>query len=255
MSKYRSKLMSTTKNEKINQKPLILLVDDIPENIQILHQILNTGEYSFAIASSGEETLQLVKEKIPDLILLDVMMGDMDGFEVCGHLKKDPKTADIPVVFLTAKVELEDKVTGLELGAVDYITKPFEAAEVSARVHTHIRLKQTMDLVKECNMQLNENLAEMLFSFQDLQRSQEERKQTDTQSTIKNITDDATHEINQPLTVLQGYLELLKETVAPGCFTSAQMKYMDRMENSLRKLMVTVENFRKGSAGLDSIPK
>jgi len=243
--------MSKKSDEKMNAKPLVLLVDDIPENIQILHQILNTGEYSFAIASNGEETLQLVKEKIPDLILLDVMMGDMDGFEVCSRLKKDPKTADVPIVFLTAKVELEDKVTGLELGAVDYITKPFEAAEVTARVHTHIRLKQTMDLVKDCNMQLNENLAEMLHSFQELQRSQEKVAHSETQEALKHITSDASHEINQPLTVLQGYLELLKETVDPGCFTNAQMKYMDRMENSLKKLMITVETFRKCSSGLD----
>lgn len=234
-----------------SEKPLILLVDDIPENLQILHQILNTGEYSFAIASGGNEALKQVEKKLPDLILLDIMMGDMDGFQVCQELKQESPKADIPIIFLTAKVAVEDKVQGFELGAVDYITKPFEEAEVLARVRTHIRLKKTMDLIKECNLQLTEHLGDMLYSFQEMKESQDDAAENDRQATVRAITNNASHEINQPLTVLQGYLELLKDTIDPSCVTGAQQKYLDRMENALKKLMVTVETFRKCAAGLE----
>ncbi|MCP5052418.1 MAG: response regulator [bacterium] len=238
-------MTENTTNDSTDDKPLILLVDDVPENIQVLYQILNNGDYSFAIASGGNEALQLVEKKLPDLILLDVMMGDIDGFEVCRELKKDAPKSDIPIIFLTAKVDVEDKVRGFKLGAVDYITKPFEDAEVLARVQTHVRLKQSMDIIKDCNMQLTEHLGEMLFSFQELKNSQEKLSHVENQKDFKSLTIHATHEINQPLTVLVGYLDLLKETIDPVCITSAQQKYMERMESALKKLMITIETFRK----------
>lgn len=236
------------------EKPLILLVDDIPENLQILHQILNNGDYSFAVASSGRDALRLVEKKQPDLILLDIMMGDINGFEVCQELKSNPARADIPIIFLTAKVALEDKVKGFELGAVDYITKPFEDAEVIARVRTHVRLKTTIDLIKDCNLQLTESLAEMLYSYQELKESQGKISKEEQMNNVKAIAADASHEINQPLTVLIGYLELLKETIDPQCINQAQRKYLDRMENALKKLIITVETFRKCSSTVDFNP-
>ncbi|MDP2874745.1 MAG: response regulator [Holophaga sp.] len=123
-----------------SETPLILAVDDTPENLKLLAEILETYEYDAAFAMDGLEALTFVQQEKPELILLDVLMPGMDGFEVCRRLKADPTTAAIPVIFLTAKTETEDIVKGFEVGAVDYVTKPFKIAELIARVRTHVEL-------------------------------------------------------------------------------------------------------------------
>jgi len=233
--------------ESINDKPLILLVDDVPQNIQILHQILDRGDYSFAIATNGKETLQLVKKKLPDLILLDIMLGDIDGFEVCEQLKKDPETAPVPIIFLTAKVGVEDKVRGFKLGAVDYITKPFEDAEVVARVHTHIQLKRSIDIIKEYNRQLRESFGEMQKSYQELMDSQEKLVEREKKSAVKALSANATHEMNQPLTVIQGYLDMLIESLDMNSLNHMQKKYLTRIQEGLNKLIALIARFTKYS--------
>jgi CheY-like chemotaxis protein len=233
--------------ESSKDKPLILLVDDVPQNIQILHQILNMGEYSFAIATSGKETLQMVKKKMPDLILLDIMLGDIDGFEVCQQLKKDPETTAVPIIFLTAKVGVEDKVKGFKLGAVDYITKPFEDAEVVARVHTHIQLKKSIDIIKEYNRQLREAFGEMQKSYLELMDSQEELVEREKKSAVKALSANATHEMNQPLTVIQGYLDMLIESLDMGSLDQMQKKYLTRIQEGLNKLIAIIARFTKYS--------
>ena len=242
--------MNTVNNDKTNQdkpKPLILLVDDIPQNVQILHQILNSGEYSFAIATSGKETLRLVKKKLPDLILLDIMLGDIDGFEVCKRLKHDPKTEAIPIIFLTAKVGVEDKVKGFKLGAVDYITKPFEDAEVVARVHTHVQLKKSVDLIINYNRQLSTAFADMQKNYQGLKDSQQKLISHEKQDAVKAASVTASHEMNQPLTVIQGYLDMLIDTLDMNSLDPLQKKYLNRIEEGLKKLVSIIENFRRHS--------
>ena len=118
----------------------ILLVDDVKDNINILVQALK-GEYQLGFALSGEAALKYVREHRPDLILLDIMMPGMDGFEVCRRLQDNPQTAGIPVIFLSSMDEVGNKAAGFAAGAVDYITKPFETLEVKARVKTHLALK------------------------------------------------------------------------------------------------------------------
>ncbi|MCP4130652.1 MAG: diguanylate cyclase [bacterium] len=135
---------------------LILLVDDIPDNIQVLHQILRSQGYSFAIATNWNETYHLVNNQIPDLILLDIMLPGIDGFEICKRLKQNEKTVDVPIIFLTAKTELEDKIKAFELGAVDYVTKPFNDIEVIARVRTHIQLRKSQKALLKCNDKLED---------------------------------------------------------------------------------------------------
>ncbi len=120
-------------------KCTVLIVDDIKANIDILVATLDS-EYEVSVAMDGESALEIVNTDPPDLILLDIMMPDIDGYEVCRRLKSEPKTIDIPIIFVTAMSEIENKTKGLELGAVDYITKPFEAMEVKARVKTHLSL-------------------------------------------------------------------------------------------------------------------
>lgn len=134
--------------------PLVLMVDDVAKNLQVLGTILSKEKYKIAAANNGEQAINIANNTFPDLILLDIMMPGINGFEVCARLKKDPKTKDIPIIFLTAKMEPEDIVKGFETGAVDYIAKPFNSIELLARVKTHLELKISRDLLKIKNEQL-----------------------------------------------------------------------------------------------------
>jgi len=140
------------------EKRLLLLVDDDSENIQIVHSILK-DQYKIRVAMSGAKALELAKvEPRPDLILLDVMMPEMDGYAVCSHLKADPKTCDTPVIFLTGKTEVADETRGFEVGAVDYIHKPFSPPIVTARVRTHLMLRDAHETVAQQLVAINNEL-------------------------------------------------------------------------------------------------
>ncbi len=130
------------------EKQTILIVDDAPDNLALISSLLN-DLYKIKIATNGKRALQIAySQDPPDLILLDIMMPEMDGYEVCRQLKSDSQTAGIPVIFLTAKSDVDDEVKGFELGAVDYITKPISPPIVLARVRTHLRLKRATDYLK-----------------------------------------------------------------------------------------------------------
>ena len=122
----------------------VLLVDDTKANIDVLVETLR-NDYKLSIATDGERALRSVDKSPPDIILLDIMMPGIDGYEVCRRLKADPQTREIPIIFLSALNEVKDKTTGFEAGAADYVTKPFETAEVKARVHAHLQLKVLRD--------------------------------------------------------------------------------------------------------------
>ncbi|RKZ50646.1 MAG: hybrid sensor histidine kinase/response regulator [Candidatus Parabeggiatoa sp. nov. 3] len=141
--------MNVKRSDQVSNKKLILVVDDNAMNLKMLGSILKANGLSPAIAQSGANALKSIKRKLPDLILLDVMMPDMDGFEVCKRLKQDVDTQDIPVIFLTAKTEQEDIIQGLEVGAVDYVTKPFNPKELMTRVNTHLELKAAKEGLKQ----------------------------------------------------------------------------------------------------------
>jgi len=127
----------------------ILIVDDNKKNLQVLGSVLHENQYRVAMAKDGPSALRLVKKKNPDLIILDIMMPDMDGFEVCERLKEDPETKEIPIIFLTAKTELEDIVKGFTLGGVDYITKPFKREELLVRVKNHVELVNSKRIIEK----------------------------------------------------------------------------------------------------------
>ena len=147
--------MNQDEMTQADQKKTVLLVDDAPANIQIVNSILK-DLYKIRIATSGAKALELAKvTPLPDLILLDVMMPEMDGYEVCTQLKLDPLTQDIPVIFLTGQTEVEGETRGFAVGAVDYIHKPFSPAVVKARVHTHLVLRG-----------IREQLAQQLLTIQ-----------------------------------------------------------------------------------------
>jgi serine phosphatase RsbU (regulator of sigma subunit) len=140
------------------EKRLLLLVDDDSENIQVVHSILK-DRYKIRVATNGAKALELAKiEPFPDLILLDVMMPQMDGYEVCRYLKADQKTKDTPVIFLTGKTEVADEARGFEVGAVDYIHKPFSPPIVTARVQTHVMLRDARETVARQLVSINSEL-------------------------------------------------------------------------------------------------
>lgn len=135
-------------NMKTGDKPKILIVDDVPTNITVLTEIL-MADYKMVCATNGKDALKLALGSVPDLILLDIMMPEMDGYEVCRQLKLDDRTKAIPLIFLTAKNEESDEVKGLELGAVDYISKPFSAVVLRHKVRIHMELKRHRDNLEE----------------------------------------------------------------------------------------------------------
>jgi len=139
----------------------ILIVDDVPQDIQVIANIMQNEGYRMAFAQDGRTALKKVGEIIFDLILLDVVMPEMDGFDVCRILKESRNTMEIPVIFLTAKTEAEDIVHGFEAGAVDYVAKPFNSSELLARVRTHVELKKKRDREKELVSRLETALAEI----------------------------------------------------------------------------------------------
>ncbi len=143
---------------KNEEKRVVLLVDDAPANIQVVNSILK-DDYRIRIATSGAKALDLANSSpAPDLILLDVMMPEMDGYEVCTRLKAAPHTRDIPVIFLTGKIEAEDETRGFQVGAVDYIHKPFSPPVVKARVETHLMLREAREQLARQLFALNSEL-------------------------------------------------------------------------------------------------
>ncbi len=133
---------------RVSDRPSVLIVDDTPENIDILSGILK-NDYRILVANSGERALEVCHRHLPALILLDVMMPGLDGYEVCRRLKHDPVTSDIPVIFVTAANRDQDEVEGLAAGAVDFLTKPVNPPIVAARVRTHVELNQQRDMLRK----------------------------------------------------------------------------------------------------------
>ena len=155
------------------EKSLILIVDDTPKNLQVLGSILRDSGYKVAVAQSGELALEFVQKRLPECILLDVMMPGIDGFETCRRLKADYATRDVPVLFITAVVETSEKVRAFEIGGVDYITKPFQAEEVLARVKTHAALRAMQRRLQVQNRELRRQKQEMDSDLQVAARIQQ----------------------------------------------------------------------------------
>lgn len=173
------------------ESPFILIVDDIVKNLKLLDRTLESEGYDVAVAQSGMEALELIKSDPPDLILLDIMMPEMSGYDVCKKLKADENTKSIPVIFLTAKNESTDIVHGFRIGGADYITKPFDKDELLARIHTQLELKFSRDMI----LMQNEKLIE-------LNREKNE---------IMGI---AAHDLKNPLTAIKGFAEMIEMCIA-----------------------------------------
>ena len=186
-------------NTPLNNKSKILIVDDMTANIKVLHNILQ-NDYMTFFSTSGEHALKIAKLKCPELILLDIIMPDMDGYEVCQALKSDPITENIPIVFITAKDTAEDETKGFELGAVDYITKPFNPIVVSARVKNHISLALTQQNLSQRN-------AELIDVQYQLEQQNAELIEAD--HLRKDVERISRHDMKSPLTGIMGISELV----------------------------------------------
>jgi DNA-binding response OmpR family regulator len=173
--------MSLSQEHDVQQtQPLILIVDDTPRNLQVLASTLVSTGYKISAATSAAKALKTLENITPDLILLDVMMPEMNGFELCQKLKENESTLEIPVIFLTAKADTDDIVTGFQSGGVDYLTKPFNSTELLARVQTHLQLKRSKELLFEKNKKIeriNSNLTDSLNYARHIQQAILPKKQ------------------------------------------------------------------------------
>lgn len=196
------------------------MVDDHPDNLDLLEALLGRQNYEVHCAESGLLALQMVRTLEPDLILLDIMMPEMDGYEVCRRLKSDPITSMVPVIFISALTDAADKVRAFQVGGMDYITKPFQMKEVLARVSHHLtirrlqqdlaaqnaQLQDEIEARKQVEFELRQKRDHLEQALKDLHRAQVQLVQTEKMSSLGQLVAGVTHEINNPVNFIEGNL-------------------------------------------------
>jgi two-component system sensor histidine kinase/response regulator len=206
----------------------ILIVDDIPKNIMVLGNTLVEENYEVAYARSGKEAIAQSLKNDFDLILLDIMMPEMDGYETCERILSEPKTSHIPIIFLTAKTDYDSIVKGFDFGAKDYITKPFNSKELLARVRTHLELKRNCEELEGMNELLEKKVRKRT---KELREANEKIKKLDA---AKNgFLGIISHEIRTPLNGILGSIELLK----PLCSKSDNVELFEMLQESAEALL------------------
>lgn len=206
------------------------MVDDNPKNLQILSAVLYKEGHTIVFASNGKQAIEIAQNQSPDLILLDINLPDIDGFDVCRKLKNNPLTKDIPIIFITGRIETEDIVLGFRVGAVDYITKPFNIVELLSRVNTHLNLKRSRD--------------EVIRYSKELEKTQAELKQALAQR--DKFFSIIAHDLRGPFTGFIGLSELLVDA-----YDSLERDDIQQIANSMnsaaKKLFEFLENLLEWS--------
>ena len=209
---------------KQHQENLIMVVDDDNRNLKLMLNLLKIGGFKVIVAENGISAIEKLKNTLPDLILLDVLMPEIDGFETCKRLKSSEITREIPVIFMTAISDSVDKVKGLNLGAVDYITKPFNAEEFLARINIHMRLQKEIKQRSEAEIALQkatselekrvqERTAELSESLEKLKESQLQLIQSEKMSSLGALVAGTAHQLNNPVSILIGNINLAEEYI------------------------------------------
>ncbi|MBR8836141.1 MAG: hybrid sensor histidine kinase/response regulator [Stigonema ocellatum SAG 48.90 = DSM 106950] len=221
-------------------KPMhILLVDDNPNNIKVLWEAIQGCGWKALMATDGESAIEQTEYAAPDLILLDVMMPGIDGFETCRRLKANPITQNIPVIFMTALSDSIDKVKGLEIGAVDYITKPFQQEEVIARLKLHLKISC---FTRTLEQRVQERTAELTQSLWQLQQTQLQMIQSEKMSTLGQLVAGIGHEINNPIGFIGGNLSHIKEyTNDLLCLVSLQQQKLPHPDPEIEALVRKID--------------
>ncbi|MGK7902041.1 MAG: response regulator [Hormoscilla sp.] len=205
---------------------VLLIVDDDIANLQVLSKFLKEAGFQVRVARNGDQAIETVKYEQPDLILLDVMMPGMDGFEVCQRLKTDPSTQDIPIIFMTALDESIDKVKGLNMGAVDYITKPFQQQEVLARIKIHTKIYWLTKKLEKKN--------------QLLQQEIESRKKAENANEAKSqFLAQMSHELRTPLNIILGFAQVMNRDRSLG---KEQQENLEVITSSGEHLLELIED-------------
>jgi len=229
----------------------LLVVDDNPLNLQLISTLLRSKGYKPVIANSGHNALKYLEQKTPDMILLDIMMPEIDGFEVCEKIKSQSRYADLPVIFLTAKNEVTDIVKGFSLGAVDFISKPFKSEEVLVRIHNHLALKQAKLKVEEQNKTLKSLNQTIALSNKQLEKQANDLKELNAQK--NRFFSILAHDLRNPFSGFVGMTSLLRD----GWKTMKEEDLEDfifTLDQTAEKVNKLLENLLKWSqVQLDSL--
>lgn len=217
--------------ENTKMKDVILVVDDQPINLKVIASVLSQ-EYSLSIANNGVNALKMLEKGLPSLILLDIMMPEMDGFEVCRQIKANEKTKDIPVIFLTAKTDIKDIIKGFDYGAVDYITKPFNTTEMKVRVINHLNLYHARNELKEMNQKL-------LLSQDAVKKANHQLEQSNKEK--DKFFSIIAHDLKSPFNGILGLSEMLLEE-ARDIGNESLVKYANLIHSSTQHTFELLKN-------------
>lgn len=201
----------------INKNPEILIIDDTPEHVHFVASIIRTKNYRVRVATSALQAFDVLKKGIPDLILLDVIMPEMDGFELCSLIRKDPRYHSVPIIFLTAVKDSENIVRGFEAGAQDYVSKPVNANELLVRIQTHLNLKKRTDKLVEAyndidsfNHMISHDLKTPVWSIKKLAGFLKEAVENRNDEDINELLDMLTEKTSKTVDLIEKYAQLAK---------------------------------------------